>query len=388
VDIDLILVGGGLANSLIAYRLAMTRPQLRLLVIERGSALGGNHTWSFHEGDLTPSQHAWLAPLVSHAWPHYSVRFPGLERRLEAGYFSISSDRLHQVVGGALGEEQIRLESDVESLAPDGVVLAGGRRISATAVIDGRGDPRSPHLVLRYQKFLGQEVRLRQPHGLTGPILMDATVPQRDGYRFVYVLPFSDDVALIEDTYYSDGPSLSPESLTEEIQRYAGRQGWDIEEVLREEAGVLPIVLSGDIDAFWADAQPGLARSGLRAALFHPTTGYSLPDAVRLADEIAGAAELDAEPLSRLVKQRSVRNWHSHGIFRLVNRLLFIACGAHQRVGVMRRFYRLRKSLIERFYAGRPTWADRLRLVVGKPPCPFFRGVSMIFATGESKDGV
>ena len=49
----LILVGGGLANGLIAYRLAETRPGGRL-DHRRGwkPEFGGNHTWSFHDTDL------------------------------------------------------------------------------------------------------------------------------------------------------------------------------------------------------------------------------------------------------------------------------------------------------------------------------------------------
>ena len=50
---DGILVGGGLANVLIALRLHAERPDKNMLVLEQGSTLGANHTWSFHETDLT-----------------------------------------------------------------------------------------------------------------------------------------------------------------------------------------------------------------------------------------------------------------------------------------------------------------------------------------------
>ena len=45
--------------------------------------------------------------------------------------------------------------------------------------------------------------------------------------------------------------------------------------MVREECGSLPIPLGGDIGAFWRD---DVVRLGMRAGLFHPTTGYSLPD--------------------------------------------------------------------------------------------------------------
>jgi lycopene beta-cyclase len=58
VRVDVALVGGGLANSLLAYRLRELRPELDLVVVERGPELGGNHTWSFHDSDLSPTQRA------------------------------------------------------------------------------------------------------------------------------------------------------------------------------------------------------------------------------------------------------------------------------------------------------------------------------------------
>ena len=76
------------------------------------------------------------------------------------------------------------------------------------AVIDGRGEPGGAHLDIAFQKFLGLFIRLAEPHGLTGPILMDATVKQEDGYRFIYTLPFSETDVLVEDTYYADDPDL------------------------------------------------------------------------------------------------------------------------------------------------------------------------------------
>jgi lycopene beta-cyclase len=61
---DVLLVGGGLANGLIAWRLRQRRPELSVLLVEREPTLGGQHTWSFHATDVEPAQDAWLAPLL------------------------------------------------------------------------------------------------------------------------------------------------------------------------------------------------------------------------------------------------------------------------------------------------------------------------------------
>ncbi|MBA1276589.1 lycopene beta-cyclase CrtY [Stutzerimonas stutzeri] len=383
-DADLILVGGGLANGLLALRLQQQRPNLRLLILEQGETLGGNHTWSFHQHDLTPAQQAWLEPLVDNRWPAYEVIFPNLQRRLDSGYASIFSRRFHQHLMAELGD-RVRLGTDVAEVEPQRVRLASGVTLQAGAVIDGRGARRTAQLALGFQKFLGQELRLQQPHGLQAPIIMDASVAQHDGYRFVYVLPLSADTLLIEDTYYADGDAVALDTLRNNIERYADARGWRIAERLREEQGVLPIVLSGDLTAFWDEAA-GVPQSGLSAALFHPTTGYSLPDAVRLADHLIVLDRWDAAELFTAIRDYSLAQWRQRGFFRLLNRMLFMAGPADRRWAVMQRFYRLREPLIQRFYAATLTTWDRLRIVSGKPPVPVGEALHALAARNLHKD--
>ena len=370
---DLILAGGGLANGLIAWRLKQLRPELRVLCIEEQPYVGGNHTWSFHEGDLTAEQHRWLQPLVVQRWAAYDVHFPQRSRRLNSGYASITSERFADVIQADLGDA-LRTGQRITRLTPSAVVMESGEQLQALAVIDGRGVQPTVNMVLGQQAFLGQLLRLRAPHGLTAPIIMDARVAQYQGYRFVYVLPFTADTLLIEDTHYVDQHSFSAAQLRQHVAEYAAAQGWEIAECLREEQGVLPITLAGDFAGFWREAA-GQPRSGLRAGLFHCTTGYSLPHAVRLADWIAAQPSLNAEALDRGIRAMAQQAWNSQRFYRLLNRMLFLAGRPANRWQVMQRFYGLSEGLISRFYAGRSTLADKLRVLTGKPPVPINEAV-------------
>jgi lycopene beta-cyclase len=373
---DVVLVGGGLANSLIALRLRQRRPGTRVVLVERGARLGGNHTWSCFGPDLTPAQHAWVRPLVAHAWPAYDVRFPEVARRLQTPYLSITSGRLHQVVAGELGGD-CWLGADVVEVTPREVTLADGCTVKAGAVIDARGPAPSDRFVLAYQKFVGRELRLARPHGLRVPILMDARVPQLDGFRFVYVLPLDDTRVLVEDTRYSDTPHLDRAALGDEIDRYVGAAGWHAAATLREEHGVLPVALDGDARDCWGD-EPEVALAGLRAGLFHPTTGYSLPDAVRLADAIAALPEITAARVLEVTRARAIATWDQRWFFRMLNRMMFGAGEASGRYRILQRFYTMPDALIERFYAGHLTWADILRLLVGRPPVPLLPALACV----------
>lgn len=391
----IVLAGGGLANGLIALRLMAARPDVRLTLLESADRVGGNHTWSFHSTDVVPAVLAWLKPLASYSWPHYDVRFPNRERRLQGGYHSMTGEHLHEVVMAKLGK-RVRLNARVADLRPDAVTLAGGERLAADLVIDGRGlrarpgsepgDPTEPGLVLRFQKFLGQLVQLSAPHGLTGPLLMDATVSQQHGYRFIYLLPFTADQVLIEDTYYSDTGDVDAAELRQNIAGYAAAKGWTITRLLREESGVLPVVLDTDFASFWPAVEADLPRAGLRAGLFHHTTGYSLPEAAGLADELPRLPDLKSAPVAAWIRARVQRRWREQRLFRFLNRMLFLGAAPWERYRILQHFYRVPEPVIENFYAGRITGRDARHILTGPPPIPIHRALRYVLPSSSRRE--
>ncbi|HEV7415070.1 MAG TPA: lycopene beta-cyclase CrtY, partial [Tianweitania sediminis] len=341
---DLLLVGGGLASGLLALRLKEAKPALRVVILEKEARLGGNHTWSFHDNDLSGEQRKFLRPMVAHHWPHQSVRFPGLERTLSAGYNSIPSGRFHDVLTKALGEDQIRFNAPVREIAATSVRLDDGTELEAGAVVDASGFKPDPALRIRFQSFLGLELRIAGGHGLAMPVIMDATTPQDSGYRFTYLLPFSADTVLVEDTGYLDDAALDIAGLERRIADYCSGRNWTVQEVVRREQGVLPIALAGD--PAHRNRQHAAPQIGLAGAFFHPTTGYSLPDAVRVADVVAALDQLTPDALRQRIDTLSAALWRDRRFFRALNRMLFLAGRPEDRWRVMQRFYRLPQPLI------------------------------------------
>jgi lycopene beta-cyclase len=315
--------------------------------------------------------------MVRYRWPAQRVIFPRYQRQLDCGYASIPSDALAEHVESQTGIA-LNTGQRVAEVRLDSVVTDAGETIAGTAVLDGRGPSSADGMVLGFQKFVGREVVTERPHGIELPVIMDASVSQADGYRFVYVLPFDERRLLIEDTRYSDGAELSRDELSKAIDDYAAQHGWRIAETVREEDGVLPILLAGDFDRFWPDDPSAPARAGLRAGLFHPTTGYSLPQAVALADAIAARWPMDGAELARFTREFARAFWARTGLFRLLNRMLFWAGEPEGRYRVMQRFYGLSEPLITNFYAGRLTLQQKMRILVGKPPVPFFNALRMV----------
>ena len=371
--VDLALCGGGLQNALIVAALHGQRAvpgavAWRRLALVEQETVGGNHTWCFYGGDLSPAMQRWVGAFVARSWNSYEVRFSGYRRVLNTPYFMISSPRLRHAVRSMLSARGALLweRTPVHHLESTTLHLSDGRRLEARMVIDARGartrDPESG-----YQKFYGQEVTLRAPHRLTRPIVMDATVDQYDGFRFMYVLPLGERRALLEDTTFSDGPELDVEQRRDGIAAWLRRHGWQMETVDRTERGVLPMPLRMPPPEV---ADRCVVHGGYGGGWFHPGTGYSLPLAAELAELVATsppAALAAAAAAARLRLQRRAR------FCCLLNRLLFRAYPAPARCAVFARFFRLPEPTIRRLFSLRLNRRDKIRILGGRPP----RGLSL-----------
>ncbi|MGE0178933.1 MAG: lycopene beta-cyclase CrtY [Sphingomonas sp.] len=358
----LVIAGGGLAGCLTALALAKLRPEVAFLLVEQSERFGGNHIWSFFDADVAAEDRWLVEPFMAKSWDGYDIRFPARTRTLPTRYNSTRSDLLDPLVRERLRADQYRLRAT----APEDEID-----------IDARGAARLEALDLGWQKFVGREVRLAAPHRLKRPIVMDACVDQAEGYRFVYCLPFTEDRLLIEDTYYSADPALDHRAIGARIDAYAEAQDWRIAAVEHEEQGVLPVAMGGDFDAFWPQTDDS-ARIGLRGGFFHPTTGYSLPDAVRIAMLIA--RQQDFSVLPAILRAEAKRLWKARGFYRLLDKMLFRAAAPPDRYRVLEHFYRLDPALIERFYAAKSTLADKARILSGKPPVPIVRALKALAA--------
>ena len=390
-ETDIAILGGGLAGGLIALALAERRPELDVVLVEQDEALGGNHVWSFFGPDVAPADRWLLERLVVKGWKGYDVAFPGYDRSLPSTYYSVTSERLEHELRQTLAPRAILAGQRVVEVAPRHarderefeVRCADGSRIAAGAVIDARGMRLSGELTGGWQKFVGRRIALKKPHGLERPIVMDATVEQIDGFRFVYCLPFGAKELFVEDTYYSDSSTLDRDAIGKRIERYCADREWKVKSVLGEEHGVLPVVSGGKFDAFWRATGAGTAKAGTRAGLFHPLTSYSLPHAVRFAAALAARRDFSALALAKFSKDHARAAWADAAYSRKLAAMLFGAARPIDRYRVLERFYRLDRGLIERFYAGRSTFGDKVRIVAGRPPVPVGRAIAALAGMGE-----
>jgi lycopene beta-cyclase len=257
--------------------------------------------------------------------------------------------------------------AQVQSVSRQEVVLENGLVHNAGLVIDSRG-ALPPKTLCGYQKFYGEEITVSQDHGIKYPIVMDATVCQIDGFHFIYVLPIGPRLLLVEDTIFSNVPELNVEEGRRAINSWLSLHGFVAIERGRTERGVLPMPLEDHTEPDSNLETTKALQGGYRGGWFHPTTGYSLSQAARLA-EIVSTTQVD--DLDNVIRQTCIKRKRTSRFYLFLNRLMFEHYLPADRRNIFEQFYRLPEPLIQRFYAMRSTFFDKTRILSGKPPAGF-----------------
>ena len=376
---DMIIVGAGLSGLMVAWRCLDVHPDLNVIIIDSADKIAGDHTWSFNLPDIAEHLRDWIGPFIACQWDDYDVKFPKRERTLGISYCTGNSDTLRKCVQPHIdsGRLQLQLNETVTDLSAKTVALQSGELLTAKCVLDARGFKPNDDVYLGYQKFVGHVIKTPTPHGVKRPIIMDATVEQLGGYRFVYCLPYSETEMLVEDTYYTDGAELRSQEVDARIKDYIrGNLAIDSYEVIRREKGILPITLAVDeaygtsLDGELTDA----VKLGMTGGYYHAVTGYSLPEAVKSANVVCdmisqNSPDFGAAVLHEMEHHRT-DHYHEENFMRLLNRMLFRAAKPTERYKVLERFYGLSEGIVERFYRNRLSKKDKLRILAGKPPVP------------------
>lgn len=221
-EYDYIIAGAGLAGLSLAIRLA--EPAYRhkkVLLIDKSSKKENDRTWSFwmKESDRR------YASIYLKSWSRLRFQASGVDKIFETSpyaYHTIRGIDFYRHAFDIIGEAQhiTFLQGDVDAIGSDddGVwVSTGGRTISAAYVFDSivRKFPEGDKLFV-WQHFMGWEITCDQPvFDDEVATFMDFRIDQADDTRFVYVLPFSRQKALVEATLFSK--EIAEEHTYEEI---------------------------------------------------------------------------------------------------------------------------------------------------------------------------
>jgi len=202
------------------------------------------------------------------------------------------------------------IEARVEALeeGTDGVLVRtargnfGATQVFSSVLFKDLGPLMRPYPVLK-QHFIGWQVKTSRPlFEASTPTFMDFGVAQRGNTRFMYILPFSSDEALVEYTLFSE--SLLPDSeyeaaLAEYLEETLGCAEY---EILEREKGSIPMTCND----FSAADSPRITHIGIAGGWAKPSTGYTFWSSVQKTDRLIESLKSGGE----LRMARKDRFWY------------------------------------------------------------------------------
>jgi lycopene beta-cyclase len=302
VDVDLALVGGGGAASLVLAALDRHGvDRLRVAVVDPVHKRGQDRTWAFWGHPGTD-----LDPMLSASWRQVEVATTGGRRVLDLAPLRYAMLRSAPVYERAAEAERrlgvTRITAGAGALDDDGdhVLVRsadGGALLRAAWVLDSRPrPPRRPGRTSWLQHFRGWWVQTEAPvFDPARAVLMDFRTPQpARGVSFGYVLPVSDRYALVEYTEFSPD-LLSDDGYDAALRGYLDLLGLDPSALtVREvEDGVIPMT-DGPFDG---RPSPRVVRLGTAGGATRPSTGFTFAAMHRQADQVARALAAGRPPV-------------------------------------------------------------------------------------------
>jgi lycopene beta-cyclase len=343
-----------------ALAMARLRPEVPLLILEEGETFGGAGYRSFADAELGREGAELIGPLAVERWPGFYVAFPGFSRKLKAEWAGFAAADLHRAMVETLTPKQYRLGTKVVAVREDALVLDGGETIKAEGAIDARGTASLSILDLLYEARLERDCLFEAPHRVDRPVLIDATVDQAGGLRFMQCVPLAEDRLIVADTCISERGQ--PDDQAEaRLDAYLAARGWRERRAAPAHKRVRPLPAGGDFAAFWRLGGARVAKLGLRGGFVNPATGRTIADAVRNARLLAEQRDFSGTALHDLFEAEAKAAWKKREALRAVPAALAEAMPEGRRA-VIERLYRLDPGLIARLHADRLGLLDRRRV--------------------------
>jgi lycopene beta-cyclase len=356
----IVIAGGGLAACMAALAMARLRPEVPLLIIEEGERFGGEGYRNFADAELGQEGAELIGPLAIDRWPGFYVAFPGFSRKLKAEWAGFSADDLHRTMLDTLTPKQYRLGTRVVAVREDALVLDGGETIKAEGAIDARGAASLSTLDLIYEARLERDYLLKAPHRVDRPVLIDATVDQAGGLRFMQCVPLAEDRLIVADICISERGQPDDQAGAR-LDVYLAARGWRKRRATGEYARVRPLPVGGDFAAFWRLGGARVAKLGLRGGFVNPATGRTIADAVRNARLLAEQRDFSGTVLHDVFEAEAKAAWKKRELERTIPAALAQA-KPEERRALIERLYSLDPGLIARLQVDQLGLIDRMRV--------------------------
>jgi lycopene beta-cyclase len=358
INIDIAIIGGGSAGITLASKLS----NCSAAVVEPRTPAERECSWALWADH---HQQKKFATAIEGSWRQWRL----IDHHTEVlhssdlyRYTSLSSAKYMTQCENNLDPSVILVRAaaeDIVGTGKGGSFTVGSQHYKAAQLYDSR-PPKMVEPGLK-QHFLGWEIRTK--YAIDKPeiaTLMDFRVDQSRGLHFIYMLPFSDRRLLIESTMISSHLE-DKEWYRQAIKQWLQDRDIEIEEKLREEAGIIPMQTVIPIDN-------DIASIGAASGAIRLSSGYAFTGIQTQIDQLAQRISLGNYTVPTPISPTLIR------MDKIYNRVLM----AQPELGVtmmMKTAQALDADGFARFMLGYASVLDWARVILAMPKMAFIKQV-------------
>lgn len=372
---DFIFIGMGAGNSLILLSLLKNEAitNKKVAILEASEKNVNDKTYCFwahpHETVVTD-----LAPIISHQYTTIKVNESVLQDIETQPYHYIRSIDLYQHTFDAIHHAQIPVyrlaANEITCKNEIYTIRTSTHQLQTRHIFDSR--PPSTQLLEKndiylHQSFYGYHVKVNsdvfQTHAFE---MMNFHVDQGDYTQFIYVLPFSNNEALIELTRF--GSEKIELTYAKDILHTFISEKFGSYEILNDETGCIPMTTFINKP----NKNKGILHTGAAANLIKPSTGYGFKRMNATAQLISKEIKLGKEKsFNQIALERKNR-------FRFYDHLLLIILlrWPHQGKKIFSSLFKRQSILtIFSFLDERTSLFHEIKIFASLPFVPFLKAL-------------
>ncbi len=371
---DYIIIGAGAAGLLLADALGKDDyfASKSILVLDKDDKSKNDRTWCFWElgeGRFDNLTHkTWDSIYVGGKRLQKSTSIAPYTYKLLRGidFYNhyIPMVRIHPNITWA--QEEVL---DIEELEKEVLVTTSTQKYSGQTVFSSLYDAFIPlkqkEFPVLQQHFVGWKIKTEQSvFNLDEVTFMDFSVPQKGNTRFMYVLPTSENEALVEYTLFSEH-LLEKSEYEEAIKTYISEKYGDTNYTIEEtEFGSIPMTCY----PFHENHTNRVFHIGLAGGWAKPSTGYTFYNTSQQVPKLVEYLKT-GKPLSQ---------FHQKSRFTFYDMLLLDILYENNHLGheIFESMFKRRKaSLILKFLENETNLWEEFKIVTAPKPMPFIKAL-------------
>ena len=296
---DYIICGGGASGLLLSNALLSDKHfnDKKILVIEKDSKTDNDKTFGFWN-----DKESVLDNIVFKEWEYAEFKDSNSHNSFLLSpykYKMIKSNKFYSYIGNKISKASnfTYLNSTVNEIDQvNNTVKTNDGEFSSSIIFSSIYNEVSfKKYPLLKQHFIGWTIEIKDESFDDNKItFMDFSVDQKDEIRFMYILPFSKNKALIEYTLFSSD-IISDDEYEKEIKAYLKKRNILNYSIFEKEKGMIPMTCY----PFFENNTDTYFQIGTAGGWSKPSTGYTIKNSIEKIDIIINSLKQN-KPLSKI----------------------------------------------------------------------------------------